>query len=528
MRNEARALDIAYLLRRAGRAYADQVAVDDARISLSHGQLLDQAERLANALDGLGIPSGAPVGLLSENRAEYVVADVALALGRRIRVALNARLHHDDFRYMADDVGMAALFYSPAFEHEAATLAEQCGLRPIALDEFGADAAGGESLQSLIRQYPATSVVRATDPEAAAWISYTSGTTGRPKGVVLSHRSIREVALNLLLEVGPVIPGEQIVLTQPVSHGAGYFVLPYLISGAGVHVMRHFDPAEVWQLSSRLELRTLKLVPAMMDAIFAAEPRAHSGWGFESMVYGASSIAPGQLQRALDRFGPILIQDYGQSEAPVTITVLQKQDHLDPTLQNSAGLPWRSVAVEVRTDDGGIAKPGELGEVYVKGNHLMTGYHGKPAETREVLVDGWLRTKDLAVVDECGHVFLRGRSDEMIISGGFNVAPREVEDVLVAYDGIEEAVACGMPDERWGQAVTAVVRPSPGGSLDLAALEKFAKERLGIRAPKRIVMRDEIPRNAYGKVDRVGLRAWLAGPKSAPEPVGTADGGATR
>ncbi|GII89593.1 fatty-acyl-CoA synthase [Sphaerisporangium siamense] len=514
-------LDIAYLLRRAARMYQDVLAVDDGRTARTHAQLIRRGERLANGLDRLGVPPGAAVGILSGNRTEYVEADVALALGRRVRVALNARLHLDDFRYMTADAGLAALFYSAEFEEHAATLADELGVLPIAFDAAADGPSQGHTIESLVADAPAAARVRDTDPEGIAWISYTSGTTGRPKGVMLSHQAIREVALNLLLELGPVVPGEQIVLTQPISHGAGYFVLPYLMSGAGVHVMRQFDPEQVWRLSRNPAMRTLKAVPAMLEAILAAEPSAGraADWGFESIVYGASGIAPALLNLAVERFGATLVQDYGQSEAPVTITCLQKRDHLDPSARLSAGRPWRSVAVEIRDGDGAPLGPGELGEVYVQGKHLMHGYHGKPAETGEVLRDGWLRTKDLAITDERGFVFLRGRRDEMINTGGFNVAPREVEDVLATFRNVEEVVVLGMPDERWGDAVTAVVRPSAGAQLDVEELLAFARPRLGIRVPRRVAVWSRIPRNAYGKVDRNAIRAALDGSGQSAESV---------
>ncbi|WP_083934095.1 AMP-binding protein [Sciscionella marina] len=496
------------MLRRAAASYRQVVAVDDGTTARTFEALMGRAERLANALDNLDIPEGASIGILSENRTEFIEADCAIALGRRVRVAMNGRLHLDDFRYVIADADVRLLFFSADHAESARAIADEFG---IVVVPFDPDPDFVHSLSSLIDSADGTPRQRDDAPENAAWISYTSGTTGRPKGVVLSHRALREVALNLLLELGPVVQGEMVLLTQAVSHASGYLVLPYLISGAGVHLMPKFDPDRVWELSRRDEFRTLKAVPAMFEPLLEAE---RGRWGFETIVYGASSVALPVLERALDRFGPSLIQDYGQSEAPMTITCLAKRDHLDQSARQSAGRPWRSVAVEVRAEDGGIAAPGEVGEVFVRGSHMMSGYHRKPEATAAAFVDGWLRTKDIARTDERGYVYLQGRSDEMINSGGYNIAPREVEDVLATHVAVSEAVVLGMPDPRWGDAVTAVVRLDGSKQVSGQELIDFVSPRLGIRTPRRLEVWDSIPRTPYGKVDRIALRGRLNGDHS--------------
>ena len=497
------ALNIAYLLRRAAAAYPNSPAVDDGSTSYTHRELVARGERLANALDAAGLPAGAAIGVLSDNRSEFVQADTAIALGGWVRVALNARLHLEDFRFVAEDAELRALFYSASHAEEAETLAKEFDLLLICLDEVD----GVLTLENLVATGNGATRIRPVADEAPAWITYTSGTTGRPKGIVLSHRAIREVAYNLLLELSPVLPGEQIVLTQAISHASGYLILPYLLSGAGVYLMPKFDPAEAWALSRRPNIRTLKAVPSMLEPLLAAD--AGGEFGYDTIVYGASSIPQPVLERSLDRFGPILIQDYGQSEAPMTITCLSKLDHLSAEARLSAGRPWRTVAVEVRGEDGSPVAVGDVGEVFVQGPHMMTRYHRNPEATADVLVDGWLRTKDLAKVDDLGFVYLHGRNDEMINSGGYNISPREVEDVLVTFAGVGEVVVLGMPDPRWGDSVTAVIRPSGDSQLSISELMAFARPRLGMRAPKRIEVWSEIPRTTYGKVDRIKVRNRL-------------------
>ena len=499
-------LDLVHLLRRAGRSFPDAPAVTSPTVSRTLAELLDRAQRLANALTGLGVPAGATVAILSENRAEYPEIDSGIVLGRRIRLALNMRLHLDNHRIACEDAAVRVLIHSGRFAAEAAALAEAFGLLAISLDPPG-EGSPSRDYEELLAGASAAVPAELGDPdvEDPAWITYTSGTTGRPKGIVLSHRAIREVAFNLLVELEAIQRGEQIVLTQPLSHGAGYFVLPYLISGAGIRIADGFDPEEAVALSARPEIRTLKVVPAMLAPIFEA---ADGEFGYSSVIYGASPIARPTLDEGLERFGPIFSQVYGQSEAPVTLTYLARQDHLeDGGQRSSAGRPFRSVAIQIWDEGGSPVGEGEEGEVVVSGSTLMSGYRNRPEATAEVLERGWLRTRDLGRFDERGFLYLLGRSDEMINSGGFNIAPREVELVLSEHPDVEEVAVLGRPDERWGEAVCAVVRPRRGAVASGQEVIDFVKPRLGLRTPKRVVLVEEIGKTPYGKVDRQELHS---------------------
>jgi len=499
-------VDLPFLLRRAARCFPDAPATEDRLGSLALAPMIARAERFANALDEIGVPPGAPVALLSENRREYPEVDSGIVIARRVRLAFNARLHLEDHRQVVESAGVRALVHSASFEAEAAALVEEYGIVAICLDppSSGSSSRYYEDLLAAAAPQP---VDRDGDPEDPAWITYTSGTTGKPKGIVLSHRAIREVALNLLVELPSIRPGDQIVLTQPLSHGASYFVLPYLIAGAGVYVVRKFDPEEVLAVSAREGARVLKLVPAMLPPLL--ELSAGRELGYSTIVYGASPISHPLLEQSLERFGPVLMQVYGQSEAPVTLTCLQKEDHLgDGGQRFSVGRPWRSVAIEVRGEDGSPRAAGEVGEVVVSGSHMMSNYHEMPKATGEIFDGGWLRTRDIGQFDERGFLYLLGRQDEMINSGGFNVAPREIEIALTEHPAVEEAAVVGTPDPRWGEAINALVCSRDAG-LTAAQLIEFARGRLGYRSPRRIVFVDQIPKTTYGKVDREKVLAML-------------------
>lgn len=499
-------MDVGSLLRRAAAESPLTIAVDDGASARPLGELLARSERFANGLRGLGLQKGDAVGVLAENRIEYPEVDVALLCGGFTRVALNARLGLEDFRQAAADCRMRVLVFCARHAAEAEALRTELGLVTIALDA-GSD--GMDTYERLIADAPADTVVEEIDDEAPGAITYTSGTTGKPKGVVLSRRALREVALNLLIELGRPRTGEKIVLTQPLSHGAGYFVLPYLMCGAGIQIMDRFDPERVVALSHRPDIRTFKAVPAMLPRVLEAA-RA-SGCGYEHVIYGAAPISPPLLAESQEVLGPVLTQIYGQSEAPMSLTVLHAADHIVGSERaNSAGRPWRTVAVEICDDDGRPVPKGEPGEIRVRGRHMMTRYLNRPEETAAVLVDGWIRTRDAGRIDGDGFVHLLGRTDEMLNTGGFNVSPREVERAVLEHDQVGECVVVGVPDERWGTAIAAVVTPAGDAPVVTEELVDFLRPRLGFRAPKRIVILDEIPRNAYGKVDRTAVNAAVA------------------
>ena len=516
-------MNVADQIHRSATLYGDAAAAicgDEVR---SFAEIERRSNQLAQALRSRGLAQGDRVAVWLENSIRCVEVDFALAKAGLVRVSLNPRLTPSEARYIFQDSDARCLIHGASFDAQIATAAAelpQIALR-LRVDETADDAAapgsasGTVDYEHLLAEGDTAAPGCLIGAEDLYCLFYTSGTTGRPKGVMLSHRSILQVSWNLLMEIGPVDIGEKALLMQPLSHGAGFFILPQFMKGGCSVIMRHFEPREVLRLAALHEVEMIKLIPTMLQRILRVPdlesfrlPR------LRAMVYGASPMPQEPLRRAIEVFGAgKLVQIYGQSECPVTLTVLHANEHhLDtahPQRLLSAGRPWSTVEVKVIDDTGREVPPGGVGEVVLRGPHMMSGYWKRPDLTAEVMRDGWLRTKDIGRVDEHGFVYLLGRKDEMIISGGYNIAPREVEDVLYRHGSIQEAAVVGEPDEEWGQAVVAYV-VLRDGSDEATGLTGFARDELGFKRPKRFYRMAELPKNAAGKIQKNALKPALA------------------
>jgi acyl-CoA synthetase (AMP-forming)/AMP-acid ligase II len=504
---------IARAVRRFGQSCA-AICGDERRSFL---EIDERTNRLANALRALGLAKGDRVATLVENSVRCVELDFALAKAGLVRVSLNPRSVEKDVQYILADSGARVLV---AGENYGGIL-EAIGPTPASVEHIlrideglgSAAPAGLLDYEDMLGRADPGPVPVTCDPEDLYCLFYTSGTTGKPKGVMLSHRAILQVSYNLLMEVGPQREGEKVLLMQPMSHGAGFFVLPWFIRGGASVIMRQFDPAEVLRLTRDLAIETVKLIPTMLQRVL----RVEGAFPIElphlrQMIYGASPMPTEALRDAIAKFGPKLVQIYGQSEAPVTLTVLPLGDHEPdnphPERLASAGVPFTTVEIRIVDDAGRPVPAGGVGEVVLKAPQLMHGYWGREDLTAEVIRDGWLHTKDMGRMDEDGYVYLLGRKDEMIISGGYNIAPREVEEALYSHPAIQEAAVIGEPDAEWGSAVVAYV------ALRFKVAEQelldFVKPQLGFKRPKRIYTVRELPKNSNGKIQKIALKPDIA------------------
>lgn len=504
-------------LTRATRRFPTNVAAicgDEVR---SFAEMDERSNRLANALLSMGLSKGDRVATLLENSVRCLDADFALAKSGLVRVSLNPRCTAKEIGYIVADSGARAIVFGSGYVEEVERALPQMSSVEHWIKVV--DAVGGsnavpaldfETLLANASPHPVNAQINSEDLYC---LFYTSGTTGKPKGVMLSHRSILHVSFNLLMDVGPQTAAEKILLMQPMSHGAGFFALPWMMKGGCAIIMRQFDPVELLRLVRHHRIETVKLIPTMLQRVLRVPDIRQDDYPWlRQIIYGASPMPIEALKDAINKFGSKLVQIYGQSEAPVTIGVLELEDH-DPDGPNaerlgSAGRPWETIELKILDKNGQEVAIGEPGEVVLRAPHLMSGYWKRPDLTAEAVRNGWLHTKDLGRMDRYGYIYLLGRTDEMIISGGYNIAPREIEEVIYQHPGVQEAAVVGEADPEWGQAVVAYVvfRDATGEN----ELLEFLKPTLGYKRPKRIYRLNELPKNSNGKIQKTALKPDLA------------------
>ncbi len=502
-------------LRLAARRFGDSPLALCADEQRTYAEIDRRSEQLANALRERGVAQGDRVATLLVNSVRCVETDFGLAKGGYVRASINPKLTGREAEFIIGDSDARALVYDASLDAVVDEIEPR--LPPdLKLVRVGGARNRSEDYEAMLAAASAEPVDIASAPEDLSSLFYTSGTTGRPKGVMLTHRAILHVAYNLLLELGVYREGEKILLMQPMSHGAGFYVLPYLMKGGAVVIMREFDPVEALELSERHAIEVIKVVPTMLQRMLrvpGVEQRPLPA--MRLIVYGAAAMPLEPLKRAIEIYGPRLLQVYGQSECPVTLAVLPASAHrLDtphPQRLTSAGWPWATVEVRIADEAGKDVPRGEIGEVLVRGPHMMSGYWKRPDLSAKALRDGWLWTNDIGRIDDSGVLYLLGRKDEMIVSGGYNIAAREVEDALYEHPSVVEVAVVPEEDAEWGQVVVAyLVLQDPG--LPLEPVIAHAKAALGFKRPKRMYVLREMPKNTAGKIQKKGLTPQLAVP----------------
>ena len=468
-------------------------------------QLRQRALTLGHTLSQL--PAGSRIAIVSDNSPHYPELMFGTWAAQQAVVPINYKLH-------ANEMAQIILDAEPAWIFATAELAE--GLHK-ALDSSWLTrlcVIGSPAYEHLLAGPALTSAP--VDPEALAWLFYTSGTTGRSKGAMLSQRNLMALTVSHLADVESLDEHCSQIHAAPMSHGSGMYIPAYVARGARqvIPASGGFDPDEFLQLCRHHTGVGAFLAPTMVQRLRQSLPASGpKPEGLRSIIYGGGPMYVQELKQSLVAFGQVFVQIYGQGESPMTITWLRREDHTsaDDAILGSVGVARTGVEVRVVDDAGHDAPVGDIGEIIVRGDVVMSGYWRNPQGTAEALRGGWLYTGDMGSQDEHGYITLRDRSKDVVISGGSNIYPREVEEALLTHPSVSEVSVVGQRDEEWGEIVIAFVVPNAGARLHTDELDAHCLERIArFKRPKRYVILQALPKNSYGKVLKRSLREMLA------------------
>ena len=508
-------MHVGYLLTRAASHHPDRPAwmLEDRRVSF--GQAEKRVNALANSLIALGGQPGDRVGMLVPNRLEGLETLLAPMKARMAVVPLNVRLHPKEHEFILNDSGCFALIYDSSFTEHVA------GMRPSleTVKQFiriGQGAEGDSSYEDLMGSGQQEEPALSRSPEDLAWVFYTSGTTGRPKGGMLSHRNLMTMVSNFLVDVNPATVDDVLLHAAPITHGSGMSIFHHIARGAASAFpsVKSFEPPCIFAAIEKYRATTLFLAPTMINILVASPDKSNYDLSsLHTVIYGGSPMYSEHLIEAMRCFGNIFVQVYGLGESPMTITTLPKEEHLvgdDPDRKRrlgSAGRETANVRIRVVDEQGNQLPPGQPGEIVVRSDLVMKGYWNRPETNEEVLRDGWFHTGDVGYLDSEGYLFITDRMKDMIISGGANIYPREVEEVISQHPAVAEVAVIGVPDEKWGEAVSALVIKKDGAEVSAGEIIEYCKDHLAsYKKPQSVEFLISLPKNAYGKVLKRELR----------------------
>jgi acyl-CoA synthetase (AMP-forming)/AMP-acid ligase II len=505
-------MNVANWLERAALLYPDAPALlVGTRVVANYAEFRDRAARMATAMAArYGITPGDRVAIFLPNRIEYLDILYSVWFAGAVVVPINAKLHAREVAWMVENCQAKMLIAGSKASDGLSDILRECGATLIDADDaafrvlYDAEPMGKPSR-------------RASDD--IAWLFYTSGTTGKPNGVMITHGNLQAMTLTYFVDVDAVTHDDVSLYAAPISHGAGLYNFMFVMKGAR-HVVPEsgsFDAPEIVAVARELGNLCLFAAPTMVRRMVAnARMSGYRGEGLKTIVYGGGPMYVSDILEAVDLLGPRFAQIYGQGESPMTITALSKERVCDRTHPHwrerlgSVGIPQSSVEVMVADENGGELPRGQIGEVLVSGAPVMKGYWRNPEATAEAIRDGWLWTGDMGMMDEDGFLTLCDRSKDMIVSGGTNIYPREVEEVLLTHPAVAQISVVGKPDSEWGETVVAFVVAEDGKSVDEAALDAFCVDQIArFKRPKEYIWLTDLPKNAYGKVLKTELRKLL-------------------
>ena len=508
-------MDVGYLLTRAAQRYANRPAWLQEDLCITYAEAEARVNRLANALLALGGQSGDRVATLLPNCYQGLETILAPMKAGMAVVPMNVRLAPAEHEYMINDSGAFALIYGEEFQDHLAQIRESLPT----VKHFicvGNKPPGDLAYEELLDGASPTSPDLAIDPDDLAWFFYTSGTTGQPKGAMLTHRNLLTMAECFLLDINPAVPTDVLLHAAPITHGSGLSLFHHVARGSAnvFPATKSFDPSKIFAAIQRYRVTTMFAAPTMINMLVASpENSQYDLSSLHTVVYGGAPMYTEQLLEALRTFGYIFVQVFAQGESPMTVTTLPKEEHRvdeDPVrLQRLASAGREVTGVRVRiVDDQDIELPSEeVGEIVVRSDLVMKGYWNKPEATAETLRGGWLHTGDMGYLDSDRYLFITDRKKNLIISGGANIYPREVEEAISQHPSVFEVAVIGVPDPKWGEAVKALVVFREGMQVTEEEIIAVCRQHLAsYKKPQSVEFLPSLPKNAYGKVLKRELR----------------------
>ncbi|MEM9394300.1 MAG: AMP-binding protein [Pseudomonadota bacterium] len=497
-----------WLMRSAARVPSAPALLRGTTVESDYGSFAHDVGCLASGLAARGIGPGSRVALFMTNSTDYLRIAYAIWMTGAAAVPINSKLHPKEAAWILSDAEVVLCFVSNDLATGLAQAQPPCGCVLV-----------GSPEHDTMASFPPMSVPADMGRNELCWLFYTSGTTGKPKGVMISAGNIAAMSLSYFVDVEDVSQTGAILYSAPMSHGAGIYNFMFVIKGAR-HVVPEsggFNPSEIFALSRDLNDVSFFAAPTMVRRLVDhAKAAGETGEGIKTCIYAGGPMYFADILEAVEVLGPRFVQVYGQGECPMCITALSRHDVCDrahPRWRErlaSVGVAQSVNEVAIFGENGRPVPPGETGEICVRGLGVMPGYWNRPDATAETIRDGWLWTGDMGRMDADGYVTMVDRSKDMIISGGSNVYPREVEEVLLAHPDVAEASVVGRPHPEWGEEVVAFIVPTPGGGLDTVALDAHCLAQIArFKRPKAYLALEALPKNNYGKVLKTELRAKL-------------------
>jgi fatty-acyl-CoA synthase len=494
--------------------YADRIAAVKDDRSITYRELKDRANQLGHALLNMGLKKGDRVGTLTANSIESIILDYGLAKAGLTQVILHEGIvAPSDNAYMANDSSASVIVYSGRYSEHVEQMQPHLDTkrRFLCISETAAVPSHGDDLYQVISSQPTSDPEVDVGEDDVVSIYYTGGTTGVPKGCIHASKNRVHTYLTAMAEIGLGVR-HTFLHVAPMSHASNVFMIPVCLRGGTQVILDRFTPELFLETVARHKVTATFIVPTILYRIMDyAEFKSYDCSSLNTIIYGASPIGPERLKEAIAAFGPVFVQVFGQTEAPMFLTTLGKEDHLvsqkDEERLSSCGKPTLMCQLRLVDDEDQDMPSGGEGEIAVRTPNMMNGYLNKADETAQTMRNGWLHTGDIGRRDEQGYVYILDRKKDMVISGGWNIYPKEIEATIHEHPAVADVAVVGVPDPKWGEALKAVLVLHSGKDATAEEIIQFCKERKGsIKAPKSVDFVDQIPLTSVGKHDKKGLR----------------------